>query len=459
MTKTHKLITPYVAVFLALAGCEATPTGLEDSENAGGSVPPESAEQGAIVGRLDSGIAASSSAFDLPSFTLLQGAGITVAAARVKTDGALETLASASAAADGSYRIEKVPAGLDRLVVVATSGADEVGRVIVHQAVAKNGSVTAAPITGGTSVEARVFGELVRSGMPKEAINTVELAQSIATSGKTTADALVRSSSDLKALADGFKARQEAYTRVLAARGVSLDVNARFEASLPAVVAYALERHAGAQEKAAEAKVSAAMAEAFRGKGVDRKTQAEASGAAETALLRAANVANSSARLDIARAAHSVNLRARERQTAEILAALGAPASQQDAAREAFAGALRTVEGATSEDAMAEAVAQAAARVEAAFEAHALQNSRIPQVARDRIKAAMQNLPSASDLSARLGNARSGNDVASAYLVYVNDLRSAVQTAVSLAMGAGVSMDGKGVADLFTGLRASVQTR
>jgi hypothetical protein len=460
MTPIHrKPLVPFLTVPIALAACETTPTRLENSEFPGSPSQPAYAEQGVIVGRIDGASSSSASRSALLSFSVQPGAGITVAAARVKSDGTLEMLASASAAADGSYRIEKVPAGIDRLVVVATSGSAEAGRVIVHQAVARDGSVTAAPINDETTVEARVFVELVKSGMPKEVVNTVELAQSIEANGKTTADALVQSATELRALAEGFRARQDAYTQVLAARGVSLDAEARFEAALPAAVAYAQERHVGAQEKAAEAKASAAIADSYKGKAVDARTQAEASGAAETALLRAAEVANATARLDIARAAHTVNLLARERQTDEALATLGVPASQREDATAAYAAARAAVESAATEEAMIQASAQAAARVQAAFEAHTLQNNRIPQVAQDRMKAALQKLPSDAELSARLVNARSGSEVANAYLAFVNDLRSAVQNAVSQVVAAGDSMDGKAVADLFTGLRASIQTK
>lgn len=449
----RRLSVPLLTAAVALGGCETTPTGLENSEQA-------SADQGVVTGRIDDGGSSStSSRSTLLASSFRQAEGIVVAAARVKADGALEALASASAAADGSYRIEKVPAGIDRLVVVATSGSAEVGRVIVHQAVSKNGSVTAAPINGETTVEARVFGELVRSGVAQGVINTVELAQSIEASGKTTADALVQSATDLRVLAEAFKARQDAYTQVLAARGVRLDAKARFEAALPAAVAYAQERHAGAEEKAAEAKASAAVADAYKGKGVDARTQAEASGAAETALLRAAGLANANARLDIAKAAHTVNLLARERQTGEILATLGVPATQREEAKAAFAAARAAIQGATTEEAMVQASAQAAAHVQSVFQAHAIQNSSVPQAVQDRAKSALQNLPSSVELSAKLANARSGGEVASAYLAFVDELRSAVQNAVSHVVAAGGAMDGKAVADLFTGLRASVQTK
>ncbi len=197
-------------------------------------------------------------------------------------------------------------------MVVATSGSGaEIGRAIVHQAVANGGTATAAPIDGETTVEARVFGELVKAGTPKEAINTVELAQSIEFSGKATADAVVKSTADLRALADGFKTRQETYTQVLSSRGISLDAAARFQAALPAAAAHAQERHAGAEEKAAEAKTAAAVADAYKAKGVDSRTQVEASSAAETGLLRASAAASANARLDVARAALQVNLLAR----------------------------------------------------------------------------------------------------------------------------------------------------
>lgn len=449
MRRTRKSLFPLIAVALAAGACESSPAGVD---------PTQDTPQAALVGRIDGG-GASASLVPLHSRSS-SGAGITVAVARVQADGALEALASATAAADGSYRIEKVPAGIDRLVVVATSGSGaEVGRGIVHQALTAGATATAAPINGETTVEARVFGELVRSGMAREAVNTVELAQSLEVSGKSTAEALVQSATELRALAEGFRARQEAYTQVLSARGVSLDAGARFQAALPAAVAYAQERHAGAEEKAAAAKVSAAVADAYRAKGADHRAQAEASGAAETALVRAGDVTHADARLDVARGARQVNLLARERLVTDALTALGAPSAQVDAARQQFAEARASVAGAGTVEAMDQAVARASAAIQAAFESHLLQSGRIPQTAQSRITTALQNLPSQADLEARLGGATRGGEVASAYVAFLDDLRTAVQSAVNLIVSSGGAVDGKAVADLFTGLRTTVQQR
>lgn len=453
MRRTRKPFLPLLAVALAAGACESSPAGVDPTPET-----PETTQQAVLVGRVEAS-GASASLVPLHSRSS-SGAGITVAVARVQADGALEALASATAAADGSYRIEKVPAGIDRLVVVATSGSGaEVGRGIVHQALTLGATATAAPINGETTVEARVFGELVRSGMAREAVNTVELAQSIEVSGKSTADALVQSAAELRALAEGVRARQEAYTQVLSSRGVSLDAGARFQAALPAAVAYAQERHAGAEEKTAEAKASAAVADAYRAKGVDNRTQAEASGAAETALVRAAGVADATARLEIARGARQANLLARERLVAEALAALGAPSAQVDAARQALAEARASVAGAGTVEAMDQAVERASAAIQAAFESHLLQSGRIPQTAQSRISTALQGLPSRADLEARLGGATRGGEVASAYVAFLDDLRAAVQSAVNLIVSSGGAVDGKAVADLFTGLRTTVQSR
>lgn len=454
--RSFSFVLPLLAGALALGACGQDATGPGSTQP--GDAPPASTQEGAIVGRIDGGTSSSiASRYSLNAAS--SAAGRNVAAARIRGDGTLEILATAATAADGSYRIEKVPAGIDRLVVVATSASGaEVGRVIVHPAVAVGGFAAAAPIDGETTVEARVFGELVASGMPKEAVNTIELAQSIDFSDRATAEATVASTADLRALAEGFRARQEIYTQVLASRGISLDADARFAAALPAAVAYAEERRAGADEKTAEAKVSASVADAYRAKGVDSRMQTEASSAAETGLLRAAQVANASAKLDIARAALRVNLLARERLASEALASLSVPAAQVDSARQAIARARAAVDTATTVAGVAGAATTLSTGVQAAFEGHLTQSGRIPQGAQDRLKTALQNLPTQAELETRLGSATSVGAVAGAYTAHFDALRTAVQSAVSQLVASGGNVDGKATAELFTGLRGFVQT-
>ncbi|HUH11453.1 MAG TPA: hypothetical protein VMK65_00020, partial [Longimicrobiales bacterium] len=83
-----------LALVAATAACGDDPTGIGDDD----------ALQGTIVGRID-GAAGSSSV----STNLHAGEGLSVAASRVTASGALEALATASVAADGSYRIDGVP--------------------------------------------------------------------------------------------------------------------------------------------------------------------------------------------------------------------------------------------------------------------------------------------------------------------------------------------------------------
>jgi hypothetical protein len=435
----------------ALAACESTPTGVDDAQ--------EETHPGVIVGRIDS----SPSAFLAPASPGLNfstsSAGLTVAAAQVKSDGTLETLATASVKADGSYRIENVPIGIDRLLVVSTSGSSETGRVIVHQALSADAAATAAPISAETTVEAKIFAELIRSGVAKEQVNTVELAQSIGFSSRQTAQAVAQSTSDLRAIAEGFKTRQATYTQVLEARGVSLDAKARFEAALPAAVEHAQARHAGAEERAVEAKLSASVSEAYKGKGVDNRTQVEASSAAETGLVRAAQVADANAQLEIARAALEVNLLARERQLAEVLPALGVPAAQIELLKQGVAQARAALETATTQEEMKQIVTTLSTQAEAALQAHLVQSGRVPQIAQQKLEAALQNLPSQAELEARLGSAKEAGSVASAYVSFFDSLRSSVQTAVSQLAAAGGKVDGKAMAEVFTGLRGHVQVQ
>jgi hypothetical protein len=183
----------------------------------------------------------------------------------------------------------------------------------------------AAPIDGESTVEAHVFAQLVKGGMPKEAVNTVELARSIVASGPTAADALLASTADLRALAEGVKARQETYTRALAQQGIALDAAQRFAAELPAAAAYAHDRRVRGYAAGAEHRADSAVAALLRARGASDAAQAQALGAAETGMLRAAAAASSNARLDLARAAAGRSGAARQRVVDSALTALALP--------------------------------------------------------------------------------------------------------------------------------------
>lgn len=470
MTRRHPLVSTAAAAAaaLALAACsDSAPTGLNGSSPTG-SAP--SASVGSIEGTIESTStapssgtatvsAASGASFSVaPSFSL--GAdGITVAAARVKADGTLEVLRRASVSAAGAFRVDSVPAGVDRLVVVATSGAGaEVGRVIVHQSVSRGQVATAAPITGETTVEAHVFAEVVKAGMPVEAVNTVELARSIEVSGQTTADALLASTADLRALAEGAKARQETYTEALARQGVTLDAQQRFAATLPAAVAYAEERKGGAPEAAAELRADSAAAALLRARGASDAAQVQAQGAAETGFLKAAAVANASARLDLARAAVQASLAARQRVVGSALRALAVPAGDAAAMEQRLAAARAAADTASSASSLRTLSSQAADSAQAAFERYLSASGRVPAQMQTQLATAFGNLPSSATLEARLSASVGASATASAYVGFMGELRTAVQAAVAQVAGPG-GVDGRATADLFVGLRALVQAQ
>jgi len=382
--------------------------------------------------------------------------GLVVAAARVKSDGTLEVLRGASVAATGAFRIDSVPAGVDRLVLVAASGAGvEVGRVIVHQAVTQGQVAAAAPINSESTVEAAVFAELVKSGMPKEAINTVELARSVEVSGQATANALLASAAEIRALAEGIKAQQETYTQALAQQGISLDAAQRFQAELPAAVAYAQERKGGASETAAELRADSAAAALLRAAGASDAAQVQAAGAAETGFLRAATVADANARLDIARAAMKRSARARERVVDSVVKTLALSTTSVEAMMRPFAQAHAAADTASSVTGLHANFAAAADSAQAAFERTlSTTSSRVPAQAQARLAAALQSAPSRAALETRLAAAAGASATASAYVGFMTELRAAVEAAVAQAGG---GLESRAVADLFVALRASVQ--
>lgn len=450
-----------VAAAMTLAACsDSAPTG------------PSGSSLGSIAGRLESSSSSPSTSSTVvstsggasfsvaPSFTI-DANGVTVAAARVRADGALEVLRSAALAADGTFRIDSVPADVDGLVLVARSAAgSEIGRVIVHQAVSRGRVAVAAPINGETTVEASVYAEVVKSGMPAEAVNTVELARSIEVAGQSTADALLASTADVRALAAGYRARQETYTDALARQGVALDARQRFDAELPAAVQYAEERMGGASEAGAEARADSAISALLRARGASDAAQLQAQGAAETGLLRAAAVANAAARLDLARAAVAKQVAGRQRLLGAGLRALNVPAAASQSIEQPFAAATAGIATASSVEALQTLPSQAADSAQAAFERYLMASGRVPAQMQTQLSAAIQNLPSQATLEARLSASTGPSATAAAYVGFMVELRAAVQAVVAQTAGANSGgIDGRAAADVFVGLRALVQAR
>lgn len=414
----------------------------------------EGAASGTLVGRVEQAAPSTSVSLSISSTSSSQG--LSVAAARVRSDGGLQALAEAAVAADGSFRIEDVPAGERPLVVVATTEQDaEIGRVIVQGAVPAGGSVTVEPLDGKTTVAAHVLSELASMGIAPEAINTAELALAIDVRGEGAADEVIGSAQSLRALAQGVSDFQEIHTAILAELGIDLDAEARLQAALPAVLEHARQRHEGVGEEVAAAARNQAIVEAYAEAGAEHRNQVVALSGAGTGLLRASEVASAEARLDIARAALEIHMLARERLIADALASLGLPAADEVAVQEALQRAQDAIDGAGTLAELEAGVADALAEAEAALET-ALERE-LPTQAQQAMQTALVDLPDQVDLESRLETAADASAVAEVYVSFFAELRQAVFNAVAELAANGGDIDGPAVADAFTALRGLIE--
>lgn len=447
MRHAQKLIPLLLVAAVAACGGDGTATGPDGGQQA----------TGAIVGQVEETTTASASLS--PDFSTTSSAdasanGMTVAAARVQSDGGLETVAEDEVASDGSFRIESVPAGESGLVVVVSEAGEERGRALLHGSVPADDRAFAAPIDRETTAEGRVLSELRSMGIAPEAINTAELAASIDLGGEG-ADQVLSSTDHLTALAEGARDYQQIYTEVLSGLGISLDAAAREEAATDAARQYAEDRVNGAAEESAEEQRNGSIADAYREAGADEEAQVQASSAAGTGLNRAAQQVPDQARLDIARGASEVSLLARERQVEAALSSLNLPTDSADEARAAIDDARQAVDQAQSLSELETGVAGAMDRAQAAMEGGLA--DRLPSQAQDALSGAFDNVPDQAGLESRLQNATDASGVSTTYVSFFEDLRSAVMSGVQDIRDAGGQVDGQAVADFFTGIRGRVE--
>jgi hypothetical protein len=157
-------------------------------------------------------------------------------------DGQLEVVADAEVAADGSYEIV-VPADEPGLVIEAKSeAADTLASVLVDTGSAGTTTV-AAPMTTETSVEARVFVQLVAQGsaeQPESSLaelrSRIDSRTAVAVRGvmETRGDA----TAELNALAEGIQAAAEARAQALSSDAGSPQGTSPARAEILASLAY-----------------------------------------------------------------------------------------------------------------------------------------------------------------------------------------------------------------------------
>ena len=263
-----------------------------------------------------------------------------VAAGTLRGDGSLDVLAEAQVDADGSFRIEGVPAGRAGLVVRAeNASAQEVGRVIVHQETQAETETRVAPINAGTTLHANVVLE-VHGGNPDPA-SSAEVALRVMASGDGAA---ASSGVQTSTVASAVIAAGNAESAVLAGQGAAIDATTRSELVLAAMLDLEQSLAAGADfESSHRAFVNGSVA-ALIDAGVEARSMAAAQAAATTAL-EARLSSESAVHFEALRSALRMNLEARSRLLAE---ANGTTAGVAELAAQVVAELGAHVEAATS---------------------------------------------------------------------------------------------------------------
>lgn len=436
------------ALAIPLAACEdSTPT--QPDEQATGAV------EGQVAQTATGSSAARPTGFTRETATQTDFSTHSAAVARVRADGSLEALAQADVSADGSFRVTDVPAGASGLVVQISEDGQGRGQAVVHGQVPANGTAFVTPVDGETTVEAHVLAELRARGVAPEAINTALLALAIEPRDQQSVDAVLGSTADLQAMAQGVENFQAVYTAVLDELNISVDAAARADAVTPAAQAFAQARLSGMSEAEAERQLGLDVRAALEQAGAGTQAQVEASSAAGTGLARATSNASSEARLDIAKAALEIGLVAREGRMGELTSDLGISAGTATDVQAGLEQALQAIESAQTPAEAEDGVQQAMASIEAVLESEVA--AQLSGVTPDDVAAVLDGVPGEAELESRLQNASSPSGIAQAHVSFFSDLRSQVSSQVAGLAGTGGGVNGQAVADFFTSLRGMAQ--
>jgi hypothetical protein len=239
----------------------------------------------------------------------------TVAVVSFQGNGSLTTLATADVEADGSFRIEGVPADREDLAVVAYVDGQNAGGVLVHQRTRAGTVTTVAPIDYQTTVAARVYGELKAMG-EASASSDSEAAVFVRVNGPH-AEAILSSGAELMAVANGFATASTTLDEVYAEVGTTIDSAVRTQLMTDAAVAFASSLNSGTSAEVAHEAFAQAALDAFLTAGATTEANVLATaGAATTFGARLAS--SSSVRGAVIAQAVRLNLKARERLAADF---------------------------------------------------------------------------------------------------------------------------------------------
>jgi hypothetical protein len=253
------LLTAMSALTLALTACDGgDPLAVSGDAIIVGSVE----EAPGPVGAGEGGAMDVASAFVAPSGTGAAPTEVhTAVVGWIRSSGDFQVAAEAQVEADGSFRLEGVPAGRTDLVVQARSEAGaSVGEVLVLAETRSGAETRVHPITARTTTEARVETRLRQTGRADMATRA-DLALLLALdAGAATSST---SGARIEALADAFAEARSAFVAHLDARGVGTSSAVRAEAAAEAMAAYAANLRAGNPVRASHRAYARTVIEAW----------------------------------------------------------------------------------------------------------------------------------------------------------------------------------------------------
>lgn len=428
LMKIHKS-TMFVAMtaMLAMAACDDTPT-----------TPDFDADNSAVVeGRVDETTPSQSSAAGPQKAP--GTAAQTVSVVQISSSGEYSELASADVQADGTYRVDSVPAGRTNTAVVAYVDGRAAGEVLIHSEIESQATVRAAPITYETTMQTRAYARVVASGRADQTSST-ELALFLHANGSEL-EALLASDAELDAVADGSAEASATMNEIFADAGVSLDASTRSDLMVDAAVNLAADLLGGLSLEAAHDRYADAAIDAWAGAGARLETIVMATaGAAST--LDAAVEGRTTVRGRIITEPVLFNLRARER--AAVQHESSAEASLAAAIEASLVDARAGVEAtsSTAADVKSELETRLSATIDAASDAAVeLLAAGSSTTVRANVRAAAETALTEATLNARLEGAASASAAASAMADYRASVRSAVQAMVDAAGDTSADVD------------------
>lgn len=279
--------------------------------------------------------------------------------------GALELLAEAEVAADGSYSME-LPSGQEQILVQAIDASGEVRAAAVLEASgAPDGEVPVTPMDSESSLEAAVFAEMAASSSDVSYIDLrarIDASMAIALQiaevrGEDTSD-------EISALAQASLAAQRTEIEAYASSGMSVTERDLFRAELEASQELSARLNDGDTESYES--FFAAMQASMEAMGADAEAQARAEGCAGMsfrAIVDARMASEESAAVREASLLAAASLEARAQAAAiEAILIAGEAGADTQAQGEAAAAELRAAISSAAN-------AQAAASAYASFSA------------------------------------------------------------------------------------------